>query len=276
LRRDSDAAESGRRKQLKEENTDPSDSKTGRGQPTQSEPGLEGNAPERRLGWPHWVAVFGLLALVVAGGLALWHGGIIQRLSSQDELVAWLREAGYRGPLLCIAIQFIQVVIFVIPGEITQFASGYVFGAWRGLLYSIVGIMLGSAFNFYFARFAGRPTLERLISRATLRKVDRLLNSARGKSAVFILFLIPGTPKDAMCYGAGFSNLGLTEFIVISGLARLPALLSSTLLGSQASKRDYRAMAITGVVAGAAIAAYYLYERFRGKSEDEANGGGEG
>ena len=210
-----------------------------------------------------------MLALIAVGTIILWRAGIIQRLSNKDALVAWLQNAGYRGPLLCIAIQFVQVVIFVIPGEITQFASGYVFGAWHGLLYSIAGIMLGSAFNFYFARFAGRPTLERLIGRRTMERVDRLLNSARGKSAVFILFLIPGTPKDAMCYGAGLSTLGLGEFVVISGLARLPALLSSTLLGSQASKHNYRAMVITAAVAGVVIAAYYLYQRYRTKPEND-------
>ena len=213
------------------------------------------------------MVVFGWVAVVTGGAVALWHAGVIQRLSDKEALVAWLRSAGYRGPLLCVAIQFVQVVIFVIPGEITQFASGYVFGAWRGLVYSITGIMLGSAFNFYFARFAGRPTLERFMSRRTLSKVDGLLTSARGKSAIFILFLIPGTPKDALCYGAGLSSLGLGEFVVISGLARLPALFSSTLLGSQASKRDYRAMAITAAVAAAAIVAYYVYERYRSKRE---------
>ncbi len=202
-----------------------------------------------------------LVLAVVAGGVALWRSGLLGRLSDRDHLVHSLRTAGVKGPLLCIAVQFAQVVIFFIPGEITQFAAGYVFGAWMGFVYSLVGIMLGSAFNFFFGRVVGRPALERLISHATLQKVDQMLNGAKGKSAMFVLFLLPGAPKDAMSYGAGLSNMNLVEFVVVTGLARSPALLASILFGSQAYRRDYRAMLITGLLVAAAIGAAYLYER---------------
>ncbi len=214
----------------------------------------------------HWWLAALLVLVFAAGALLLWRYGLVQRLSNKTYLIESLRNAGVSGPLLCIGIQFIQVMIFVIPGEITQFAAGYVFGIWRGFLYSIVGIVAGSAFNFYFARLVGRPVLARLTGQATVDKVDKLLNNARGKSAVFLLFLIPGTPKDAMCYGAGLSNLNLLEFLVISGLGRSPALFSSILLGAQASRRDYRAMLLTALIAGVALAAYYLYERRRNRN----------
>jgi uncharacterized membrane protein YdjX (TVP38/TMEM64 family) len=136
-----------------------------------------------------------LVGFVVGGGVWLWHTGFLEELSNKDRLVAALREDGVKGPLLCIAAQFVQVVIFAIPGEITQLAAGYVFGVWRGFLYSVIGIMLGSAFNFYFSRIVGRPTLLRFISRKTLDKVDTTLNSAKGKSGLFLLFLLPGLPQ---------------------------------------------------------------------------------
>jgi uncharacterized membrane protein YdjX (TVP38/TMEM64 family) len=205
----------------------------------------------------------GLATLLAVGGLILWQSGLLQIFSNKDKLVDWLRAPGARGPLLCIAAQFVQVVIFAIPGEITQFTAGYVFGIWEGFAFSVVGIMSGSAFNFYFAQVAGRPTLASLVGRDILDKVDRLLNSAKGKSAILVLFLIPGTPKDAMCYGAGLSNLGLLEFLLISGLARSPALIASIALGSHASERDYEAIVLTGITVAAAVLAYYVYERRR-------------
>ena len=210
-----------------------------------------------------------LLMLLAAGCVVAWKSGLIHRLSDRQRLIEMLRADGIRGPLLCIGVQFLQVVIFVIPGEITQFASGYVFGGWLGFLYSVIGIGLGSAFNFVFARVVGRPTLERLIRRETLDKVDAALNNARGKSALFLLFLLPGMPKDAMSYGAGLSNLSLVEFVVVTGLARSPALLASILLGAQAERRDYTAMAITGGVVILAIGGYYFYERNRNRKEAE-------
>ena len=210
-----------------------------------------------------WIAI--LLAGLAAVGVAVWQGGLLQSLSNRERVVELLRTEGWKGPAICVAVQFVQVVIFVIPGEITQFAAGYVFGAWKGFLFSAAGIMLGSAFNFAFARVVGRPTLEKIIPRRTMDKVDAALNNAKGKSALFLLFLLPGMPKDAMSYGAGLSNLSFTEFVVVSGLARSPALLASVVLGSQADQRDYRAMIVTGVVVVIAMGGAYLYERRRSR-----------
>lgn len=186
--------------------------------------------------------------------------GLFSRLSDYDQLVEFMRREGAAGPLICVGVQFVQVVIFAIPGEITQFAAGYVFGAVRGFLYSVAGIMLGSAFNYSFARLVGRPVMERFMGERLLNKVDGLLESRKGKSALFVLFLLPGMPKDAMSYGAGLSRLGIGEFIVISGLARAPALLFSTLIGAQLYERDYRSIAMTAVAGLLAIGGFYWYE----------------
>ncbi|MYA80131.1 MAG: VTT domain-containing protein, partial [Acidobacteriia bacterium] len=83
----------------------------------------------------------------------------------------------------------------------------------------------------------------------------------KGKSALFVLFLLPGMPKDAMSYAAGLTQLKVGEFVVISGLARMPALLFSTLMGSQLYDRDYGAMIMTAVIGGAAIGAFYWYQK---------------
>src|SRR5882672_4504409 len=122
-----------------------------------------------------WLFPVCLIALLVIGGGLLWHTGVLHRISNQDHLVALLRAGGWTGALLCIAVQFLQVVIAVIPGEVASLAAGYVFGSWRGFLYSAIGITLGSTFNFWFARAVGRPTLERLIGRDRLTRIDRAL-----------------------------------------------------------------------------------------------------
>ncbi len=205
------------------------------------------------------------------GGVWLWHAGVLQRLSSKDRLIATLRgSSGAGGALLCIGVQFLQVVIAAIPGEITSFAAGYVFGAWRGFAYSVIGVTLGSAFNFSFARIVGRPTLERLVGRDRVARLDRSLNSATSRSAMFLLFLLPGLPKDVLCYVAGFSGMPLVEFVVLSGLARSPALLASVLIGAGVSRGDYRSLVATVAVMLLAIAGYYWYRRSRQSDHNEA------
>lgn len=204
-----------------------------------------------------WLAA-GLLALAF---FAAWQSGLIGRLSDYDQLIADMRESGWRGPALCLAIQFAQVIIFFIPGEITQIAAGYVFGAWRGFLFSIIGILLGSAVAFLLGRVIGRPTFERIFGRETLDRLEHAAQSPKGRWAVFLLFLTPGAPKDAMSYGAGLTGWPLGRFVLISGIGRLPALLASTVFGGQMQERNYPAMAATAAVAIAAGVAFYLYQR---------------
>ena len=208
-----------------------------------------------------WLLPVCLIALLVIGGGLLWHTGVLHRISNKDHLIALLRAGGLTGALLCIAVQFLQVVIAFIPGEITSLAAGYVFGAWRGFLYSAIGVTLGSAFNFWFARVVGRPTLERLVGRDTLAKIDRSLASAKSKSALFLLFLLPGLPKDLLCYAAGFSSMGMLEFVVLSGLARSPALLASVLIGAGVSRGDYRSVIAIVLLVLVAVGGYYWYQR---------------
>ena len=201
-------------------------------------------------------------ALLIGFVFLAWEAGLIERLTDYDQLVETMRGGdGPWGPLICIGVQFAQVVIFAIPGEVTQIAAGYVFGAWYGFLYSVIGIMLGSAFDYSFARLVGRPVVEKILGESRLERIDKLLSSRKGRSALFILFLLPGMPKDAMSYGAGLTQFKLGEFVVVSGLARMPALLFSTMIGSQLYSRDYYAMVVTASIAVVVIVGFYWYQK---------------
>ena len=208
------------------------------------------------------VLAIGALAAVVAVAL---QRGWLTGLASHDQLIAWMRDHGSAGPLICIGIQFLQVVIFAIPGEITQIAAGYVFGAWWGFLYSIIGILLGSAFDFGFARVVGRPVVERMLGRKRLAEVDGLLQSRKGLAAIVLLFLLPGSPKDALSYGAGLTGLRPQVFLALSVPARTPALLLSTLFGSEAYDRDYASMVWIAAAAGLLLAGTVFYQWWRRK-----------
>lgn len=211
-----------------------------------------------------WVwAVVALASLCILVWVAVQRGWVL-RLADHDQLVTWMREGGPAGPLICIGIQFLQVVIFAIPGEITQIAAGYVFGPWLGLAYSAVGILLGSAFGFGFARAVGRPAVQRILGLARLARIDRLLRSRKGMLAIFVLYLLPGTPKDAMAYGAGLTAMPFLFFLPVSVSARLPALLLSTLFGAEFREWDLEAMVWIVACAGVLIAvSAYIHFRSR-------------
>ena len=114
------------------------------------------------------------------------------------------------------------------PGEVVQIAGGYAFGFWMGSLYSLIGITLGSIANFYAGRLLGRPFVESLFDRDKIDKVEIVTGSRKGAAGFFLLFVVPGIPKDVLCYVAGISKLGLLAFIAVSMAGRLPGILGSS------------------------------------------------
>lgn len=219
------------------------------------------------MSWTAWrdraqaVAPFVLLGGLLLLGLLAWKLGWFERMSDVDALAEDLRRDGLRGAVLCIGAQFLQVAIFLIPGEITQVAAGYVFGLWKGFAYSVIGIMAGSAFAYGVGRTVGRPTFEKVFGAEALAKIASAVRSDRGILGLFLLFLAPGAPKDAMSYGAGLAGVGFWRFVFVSGLGRLPALFFSTLFGAQAFERDWWSLAWSGLIAVAVGAIFWVWRR---------------
>ncbi len=204
-----------------------------------------------------------LFAAFIAAVYCLFQIGWLGQISDYNRLVEILRQEGVWGPLTCIGVQILQVIVFLVPGEVTQVAAGYVFGAWKGFIYSWIGIMLGSACAFRFSSLVGRSIVERILGKDRLSKVDRALETHKGKSALFVLFLIPGIPKDSICFVVGLTEFKMGEFLMLSGLGRAPALLFSTMMGSQIYEQNYLSLSLTmifAVVVGG-IAFFYIKKR---------------
>jgi uncharacterized membrane protein YdjX (TVP38/TMEM64 family) len=170
-------------------------------------------------------------------------------------------------PWLFVAVQFVQVLLFFVPGEVTHVAGGYIFGPWLGLLLSYLGITLGSITAFAIARMFGRAAVDFLVDRKTLRRLDRIVYGRSGFWPMFALFLLPGAPKDLLCYIAGLTPMHVVTFLAISTVGRFPGVLLSCLFGGGLAQRDWRMTVISGVAALGLLGLAYAFrkpiERFR-------------
>ena len=83
-----------------------------------------------------------------------------------------------------------------------------------------------------------------------MAKVEKLIASPRGTTTLFLLYLIPGIPKDVLGYVAGVSPLRYVLFITVSTLGRLPGLVGSAVIGSSAASQRW---VLFGIVAAAAV-----------------------
>jgi uncharacterized membrane protein YdjX (TVP38/TMEM64 family) len=160
-----------------------------------------------------------------------------------------------------ILLQILQVVAAPIPGELSGFIGGYLYGPIWGTIYSTIGLTLGSWLAFMLARFFGEPLLERVIKKEVFEKFECFMEH-KGLLVSFLLFLIPGFPKDYLCYIMGMSRIPALTFIIISTVGRIFGTLMLSISGNMAHNRQYVLLAIVAA-AGIAVFAFALYNHER-------------
>ncbi len=148
-----------------------------------------------------------------------------------------------------IFFQIMQVVIMVIPGELVQVAGGYVYGTFFGTVYSIIGILLGSIIAFYISRILGFSLVKDFLPQKDLDRFSFLMNNPKSEMMMFILFLIPGIPKDTLVYIAGIAPIKPKLFFIISMIARFPGILASSYIGANIREKEYLPVIIVSIIA---------------------------
>jgi uncharacterized membrane protein YdjX (TVP38/TMEM64 family) len=164
---------------------------------------------------------------------------ITRHMTSPEELEKFIASYGSISALVYILTQAIQVVVFVIPGEIVQIAGGYIFGTWLGVLYSVGGILLGTVISFLAARLVGFRLLKSILPPRKLEEFGFLINNPKAEIAMFVLFLVPGIPKDSLVYIAGLTPVKPLRFFLVSMIARFPGILGSAYIGANLQQKDY-------------------------------------
>lgn len=175
---------------------------------------------------------------------------------------AWVDGHGIWGRIAFVGMMFFQVVVAIIPGEPLEIAAGYAFGFWEGTLLCQIGIFLGSLTVFLFVRNWGIRVVEVFFPREKILS-SKLLRDRRKRDALaFILMFIPGTPKDILTYCAGLTDMPLGTWLLISTIARIPSVVTSTIGGNALGLQDYWfALAVFGVTLALSLGGWLLYRR---------------
>jgi uncharacterized membrane protein YdjX (TVP38/TMEM64 family) len=178
--------------------------------------------------WIKWVVLAVIAAVVAVLAVRYWRE-VAAFLRDPEALRAWLARLGPLGPLGLILFNTVQVVIAPVPGYPVQIVSGYLFGWWRGTLYSVVGMILGGLLAMTLARVYGRPLVERIVGVERLERWEKVahLNSM---AVWFVLML--GPLGDAPYYLAGLTKLPVWKLLSIVLLVRTPSVMVSAALGA--------------------------------------------
>ncbi|MDR0308982.1 MAG: TVP38/TMEM64 family protein [Coriobacteriales bacterium] len=184
----------------------------------------------------------GIYAIVFFNSMG--EGTLSQRLEEA------INQAGVFGVLIAMALQFVQIVVAFIPGEVVQVVIGWAYGTVGGGLITLLGAALSSAFVFWVVRKLGAPFVQAMIGSKDNKLLRFIRNGKRLNATVFILYLIPGLPKDVFNYLVPLSNMRLAEFLVLSTIARAPAIFASTFVATAFKTQNYLGMAIVAVIFG--------------------------
>jgi uncharacterized membrane protein YdjX (TVP38/TMEM64 family) len=191
--------------------------------------------------------------------LFLLHPEYFTMLKSPKKIEAFFLEYKGQSAIVYVAFQIIQVIVTVIPGQVIQVAAGYLFGFFIALLLSVLGIGIGTIISFYLGRLLGRDFFVKKMGIYRYEKYDALLESDKGKIAIFILYFIPGLPKDIITYLAGISKMKLTPFFLLSMAGRLPALIASIFIGNFVLNSQWIGLIIVGSIVVVAVVVIFLF-----------------
>lgn len=182
----------------------------------------------------------------------------IRFFSSRKRVNAFIASYGPYAPLMFMGLQSLQVLFAPIPGELTGFIGGFLFGVGPGCIYSTAGLTLGSFLAFTIARKIGMPFVRRFVGQEIMAKFDYLMEH-KGAFISFIFFLIPGTPKDYFCYILGLSPMHVVTFMIVSTIGRLPGTVLLTMQGQAVQSEDYRAFFVFLGLALLSLVVVFIY-----------------
>lgn len=205
------------------------------------------------------IAVF----VVVLVLLTIFVGGpIVKTIGDPASFRVWIDARGIWGKLLFIGLLILQVVVAFIPGEPFELAAGYAFGAVWGTILVWIGLALGTTIVFLFVRKVGIKAVKVFFPRERINSLKYLKDEKALNAAAFVLFLIPGTPKDLLTYAAGLTKIRLLPWVVLTSVARIPSIVTSTISGNALGMQNYT-LAIIVYAATALLSGicFFFYQR---------------
>lgn len=175
-----------------------------------------------------------------------------QIFSSAEQMQAFVESFGPTAPIIFFLLQTLQIIAAPIPGNVTALVGGALFGFWKSFIITVASLAVGSSIAFLLVRLYGKPLVERFLNPAI---IDKYLDSGSRKYSLylFLLFLAPFFPDDALCFIAGLTGISYKTFILIVIIARPPGMAFSSLVGSGALSIPWWGWALIGIASAAFI-----------------------
>ena len=147
---------------------------------------------------------------------------------------------GIFDEVIFVLIRTVQTMIKFIPAEPLEIGAGYAWGTESGMIYCLLGNMIGTVGILVTTKFFDLKIKEHFSIKRNQKILAFFQKSDRVYLLLFIMYLIPGMPKDGFTYLVGFLPVDAGRFCLITGIARIPSIISSTFCGANLAERQYK------------------------------------
>jgi uncharacterized membrane protein YdjX (TVP38/TMEM64 family) len=195
-----------------------------------------------------------ILAVIVVGiplYVLLFRSDFLDAFNNLDAIRASFENNRVKAVFIYLAAEILQIIVPILPGQVFQITAGYFFGVLAGLLYSVIGAAVGTTITYYLAHVLGHNAVRVFVKKEKLDRYLAMLNSKKAYIITFLIYLIPGMPKDLMCYAAGISEMKFKPFLLLSLCGRMFGMSMSLMIGAFYYKGNYVALIIVAIVATA-------------------------
>lgn len=222
------------------------------------------------------ILLIAVIAIMI--GVTVYLIPLISELNTAEGQEAFkdkISSSGFLGVLMLFGLQFAQIFLFIIPGEPIEILAGICYGQIWGTVFIMISSMIITAFIYLLVHKLGRKFIYDFVSKEKIEKIEKskiFQNPKTIRFIIFILFFIPGTPKDLLTYIAALLPIRPLEFIVISSLARFPSVVSSTWAGASLLEGNWKfSLMIYGATFAIVAIAVLIMRKFdKDKITDEA------
>lgn len=213
--------------------------------------------------------LIGLVAAAAITALLCWEylPGLLAWLADARAVRAFVSDHAFVSRLAMLGINIVQVLLAFLPGEPVELASGYAFGFWEGTALCLVASGLATSMIYWATRRWGWKLVGLFFDRSLFDRFSWLKSAKRLELIMFIVFLIPGTPKDFLTYSAGLTNMRFLPVVLIATFGRIPSIVTSTIAASAVGSGNWPLVACT-LVASAFLLAVggLMYRRLRSRT----------
>lgn len=213
-----------------------------------------------------------ILILTAAVALCVIFIPMISSLADEktrDAFASFIDSLGFGGIIIMFLLQVLQIVVAVIPGEPIEILMGLMYGTVGGMILTLLGIALGQTVVFFLVKRFGIAFAKKFVNVKKFEELSFIKNASKRDSLIFILFFIPGTPKDVLTYFVCFTGIPFFRFIILSTLARIPSIITSTLAGATIGDGNFVKtviiFALTGVLG---LAGIFINNKITSKKEN--------